>query len=171
MKKTPKFALLVAASTVFLISAATPALAHNELLSTSPESGTTVQAGQIPITLHFEEDPLDLGLNKGNLIAIADAETGEQLGASCAQVVGRDLTTTVDISKPGQYKILWPSTSDDGHAASGEYLIRVENTTNYQTETPGNQCLDESGVPINISDQETLSTKKSSGLSALDGLY
>ena len=171
MKKTPRFALLTAGSTIFLLSTAAPALAHNELISTAPEAGATVQAGQIPITLHFEENPLHLGLNQGNLIAIANAETGEQFGPACAQIVGTDLTTTVDIAKTGQYKILWRTTSDDGHVASGDYLITVENTTNYQTETPGNQCFDETGTPIKIADQVPLSTKTATGLSALQGLY
>lgn len=124
----------------------------------------------IPITLHFEENPLDLGLNQGNLIAIADAETGEQLGASCAQLNGTDLTTTVDIAKAGQYKILWRSTSDDGHVASGDFLITVENQTNYQTDNPGNQCFDENGVAIKLTDQTPLSTKKDPGIGAVNGL-
>ena len=171
MKKTPRFALLAAVSTYFLLSTAAPALAHNELISTSPEAGSTVQAGQIPITLHFEEDPLDLGLNQGNLIAIADAETGEQFGPACAQIVGTDLTTTVDIAKTGQYKILWRSTSDDGHVASGDFLITVENNTNYQTDNPGNQCFDENGVAIKLADQTPLSTKKDSGIGAVQGLF
>jgi len=170
MKKTPRFTLFLATSALFLITTSSPALAHNALISTSPEAGATVEAGMIPITLHFEENPLDLGMNQGNLIAVADAETGEQLGASCAQLNGTDLTTTLDIAKAGQYKILWRSTSDDGHVASGDFLINVENNTNYQTDNPGNQCFDENGVAIKLADQTPLSTKKDSGIGAVQGL-
>jgi len=170
MKKTAKFALLSSVSALFLLAAASPALAHNELNSTSPEANTNVQAGIIQITLQFEEDLLDLALDSGNLIAIADAETGEQFGAACAQIVGKDLTTTLDIAEAGQYKLLWRSTSADGHVASGDYLITVENTTNYRTETPGNQCFDENGARINLADQQPLSTNKSRGLGAVEGL-
>ncbi len=171
MKKTLRIALFTAVSAIFLISVAPPALAHNELITTSPEAGTTVQAGMIPITLHFEEAPLNLGLNQGNLIAIADVVTHEQYGAACAQVVGTDLTTTVELAKAGEYLVLWRSTADDGHVASGDFLIKVENNTNFKTSNPGNQCFDEQGVRINPADQEPLSTKTPSGLSALDGLF
>jgi methionine-rich copper-binding protein CopC len=167
MKKTSIFALV---SALFLLTTASPALAHNEIISTVPEAESTVEAGIIPITLHFEEAPLNLGLNKGNLIAIADAQTGEQLGAACAEIIGTDLKTTVDLDKSGEYKVLWRSTADDGHVASGDFLITVENKTNYKTQTPGNQCFDENGVAIKLSDQEPLSTKKASGIGALEGL-
>lgn len=170
MKKTPGFALLSAVSALFLLTTASPALAHNALISASPEAGVTVQAGIIPITLNFQEDLLNLGQNTGNLIAVADAETGEQFGAACAQVFGKALTATVDIAKAGKYKILWRSTADDGHTASGDYLLTVENTTNYQTDAPGNQCLDDNGAPISIADQKPLSTKKSTGIGTVEGL-
>lgn len=168
MKKTTIFSLI---SALFLLASASPALAHNEIISTAPEAGATVEAGMIPITLHFEEAPLNLGPNKGNLIAIADAQTGEQLGAACAQIIGTDLTTTVDLDKSGQYKVLWRSTSDDGHVASGDYLLTVENNTNYKTGAPGNQCFDENGVALKPSNQEPLSTKKASGIGSLEGLF
>jgi methionine-rich copper-binding protein CopC len=168
MKKTSIFALV---SALFLLTTASPALAHNEIISTVPEAESTVEAGIIPITLHFEEAPLNLGLNKGNLIAIADAQTGEQLGAACAEIIGTDLTTTVDLDKSGEYRVLWRSTSDDGHVASGDYLITVENNTNYKTGAPGNQCFDENGVALKPSNQEPLSTKKAIGIGALEGLF
>jgi methionine-rich copper-binding protein CopC len=168
MKKTSKIAVF---SLLLLTAASSPAFAHNQLVSTSPDAGSTVQAGIIPITLHFEEAPLDLGVNQSNLIAVADAQTGEQLGAACALIAGTDLTTTIDIAKAGEYKILWRSASDDGHVASGDFIINVENTTNYQTDTPGNLCFDEFGVPLEQTDTEVLSTKQEAKISALDGLY
>ena len=169
MKISTKITLFLATSGLFLLSAA-PALAHNELIETTPAGGETVQAGLIPITLSFSEEPLDLGFGEGNLIAIADAATGEQLGAACAEIYGNDLTTTVDIAKAGEYKILYKTASDDGHTATGDFLITVVNNTNYQTETPGNLCVDENGTIINASDQEPLSVKQSS-VGALEGLF
>lgn len=153
-----------------MLSASSPALAHNELIETTPAGGETVQAGLIPITLSFAEEPLDLGFGEGNLIAIADAKTGEQFGAACADIVGNDLSTTVDIATPGEYKILYKTASDDGHIATGDFLITVVNDTNYQTETPGNLCVDENGTVISPADQEPLSVKASS-VGALEGLF
>jgi methionine-rich copper-binding protein CopC len=169
MKLSTKISLFLATSGLFLLST-TPALAHNELIETAPAGGETVQAGLIPITLSFSEEPLDLGFGEGNLIAIADAATGEQLGAACAEIVGTELTTTVDIAKAGQYKILYKTASDDGHIATGDFLITVVNDTNYQTETPGNLCVDANGTVIRPADQEPLSVKQSS-VGALEGLF
>jgi methionine-rich copper-binding protein CopC len=169
MKLSTKISLFLATSGLFLFST-TPALAHNELIETAPAGGETVQAGLIPITLSFSEEPLDLGFGEGNLIAIADAATGEQLGAACAEIVGTELTTTVDIAKAGEYKILYKTASDDGHIATGDFLITVVNDTNYQTETPGNLCVDANGAVISPADQEPLSVKQSS-VGALEGLF
>lgn len=169
MKLSTKISLFLATSGLFLLST-TPALAHNELIETAPAGGETVQAGLIPITLSFSEEPLDLGFGEGNLIAIADAATGEQLGAACAEIAGTELTTTVDIAKAGEYKILYKTASDDGHIATGDFLITVVNDTNYQTETPGNLCVDANGTVISPSDQEPLSVKQSS-VGALEGLF
>ena len=169
MKISTKITLFLATSGLFLLSAS-PALAHNELIETTPAGGETVQAGLIPITLSFSEEPLDLGFGEGNLIAIADAATGEQLGAACAEIVGTELTTTVDIAKAGEYKILYKTASDDGHIATGDFLITVINDTNYQTETPGNLCIDGNGTVISPADQEPLSVKQSS-VGALEGLF
>lgn len=170
MNKSSRIALLFTIAVLGVSITSSPALAHNELLDTSPASGATVQAGLIPITLHFEESPLDLGPNQGNLIAVADSATGEQLGPACALISGSDLSATIDIAKAGEYKILWRSTADDGHVASGDFLITVENTTQYQTEDPGNRCYDENGARIMLSDQVPLSTKKTSALDPIQGL-
>jgi len=169
MKISTKISLFLATSGLFLLST-TPALAHNELIETAPAGGETVQAGLIPITLSFSEEPLGLGFGEGNLIAIADAATGEQLGAACAEIVGTELTTTIDIAKAGEYKILYKTASDDGHIATGDFLITVVNDTNYQTETPGNLCIDANGTVISPTDQEPLSVKQSS-VGALEGLF
>lgn len=154
----PKFtvsAIVLAISSVFLISS--PALAHNELIDQSPAAEAVVEAGSIDIRLEYGEEPIPTEFGKGNLLAIANAETGEQLGAACARIDGKTMYTTVNIQDPGQYKVLWRSASDDGHIASGEYLITVENTTGYVSDSIGNQCFDDNGVELTLADQEPLS--------------
>ena len=65
--------------------------------------------------------------------------------------------TTVNIQDPGKYKVLWRSASDDGHIASGDYLITVENTSGYVADSIGNQCFDDNGVELTLDTQEPLS--------------
>jgi methionine-rich copper-binding protein CopC len=161
-----KFSVSALILTAFVAFGSSPALAHDELVSTSPIADSTVEAGIIRISLQFDEAPMELEFGQGNLIAIANAETGEQLGPACARIQGTDLTTTASISAPGKYKILWRAVSDDGHVASGDYLITVVNNSNYSSDKVGNQCFDDQGVELDVSTQELLSIK----ISPNDGL-
>ena len=157
MRKLSVSAIVLAISSIFILSS--PAFAHNELISQSPSGDSVVDAGSIEIRLDFAEEPIATAFGEGNLIAIANAETGEQLGPACARVDGTSMYTTVNIVEPGIYKILWRSASDDGHIASGDYLITVENNTGYETDQVGNQCFDDEGVELKVDTQEPLSQK------------
>jgi methionine-rich copper-binding protein CopC len=155
MPKLTVSALVLSLSSVFLLSS--PALAHNELINSSPSADSVVEAGPIEIRLEYGEEPIPTEFGKGNLLAIANAETGEQLGAACARIDGKTMYTTVNIQDPGNYKVLWRSASDDGHIASGDYLITVENTSGYVADSIGNQCFDDNGVELTLETQEPLS--------------
>lgn len=157
MPKLTVSALVLSLSSVFLLSS--PALAHNELINSSPSADSVVEAGPIEIRLEYGEEPIPTEFGKGNLLAIANAETGEQLGAACARIDGKTMYTTVNIQDPGTYKVLWRSASDDGHIASGDYLITVENTSGYVADSIGNQCFDDNGVELTLDTQEPLSVE------------
>ena len=157
MRKLSVSAIVLAISSIFILSS--PAFAHNELVSQSPSGDSVVEAGSIEIRLEYAEEPIATAFGEGNLIAIANAETGEQLGPACARVDGTSMSTTVNIVEPGIYRVLWRSASDDGHIASGDYLITVENNTGYETDQVGNQCFDDEGVELKVDTQEPLSQK------------
>jgi methionine-rich copper-binding protein CopC len=160
MRKLTVSALVLSLSAVFLLSS--PAFAHNELIDQKPSTDSVVEAGNFDIRLQFGEEPIPTEFGQGNLLAIANAETGEQLGAACARIDSKTMYTTVSIQDPGQYKVLWRSASDDGHIASGDYLITVVNNTGFESEEIGNQCFDDNGVELKLSDQEPLSKKAAS---------
>jgi len=168
MRKLSVSAIVLAISSIFIISS--PAFAHNELISQSPSGDSVVDAGSIEIRLEYSEAPIETAFGQGNLIAIANADTGEQLGPACARVDGASMYTTVNIQEPGMYRVLWRSASDDGHIASGEYLITVENNTGYETDLVGNQCFDDNGVELKVTDQEPLSQKTEPMSGFLQGL-
>lgn len=157
MPKLTVSALVLSLSSVFLLGS--PALAHNELINSSPSADSVVEAGPIEIRLEYGAEPIPTEFGKGNLLAIANAETGEQLGAACARIDGKTMYTTVNIQDPGKYKVLWRSASDDGHIASGDYLITVENTSGYVADSIGNQCFDDNGVELTLDTQEPLSVE------------
>ena len=149
---------------------ASPALAHNDLLEQSPSGQSVVDAGSFQVKLRFSEEPIPTKFGEGNLIAIARADTGEQLGPACARIEGTSLVANINIQDPGEYKILWRTASEDGHIASGEYLIEVENNTGYTSDRIGNQCFDQYGVELKFEDQSPLSEKKDPLVGFLPGL-
>ncbi len=157
MPKLTVSALVSSLSSVFLLGS--PALAHNELINSSPSADSVVEAGAIENLLEYGEEPIPTEFGKGNLLAIANAETGEQLGAACARIDGKTMYTTVNIQDPGKYKVLWRSASDDGHIASGDYLITVENRSGYVADSIGNQCFDDNGVELTLDTQGPLSVE------------
>lgn len=166
MRKFSVSSLILAAISLVILTGS-PALAHNELITTSPTSDSVVEAGPIRIVLSFAEAPLPLEFGQGNLIAVARAETGEQLGPACARIEGTNLVTTVNLQTAGKYKLLWRSASDDGHVASGEYFFTVQNNSNYSTDRIGNQCFDENGIELDAADQSKLSET----IQPTDGLF
>ena len=168
MRKLTVSALVLALSSLFLVSS--PAQAHNELLGESPSADSVVEAGTFEIRLDFDAEPIPTEFGKGNLIAIANAETGEQLGAACARIEGKTMYTIVSIEEPGAYKVFWRSASSDGHIADGDYLITVENNKGYVSEKVGNQCIDDNGNELDISSQEPISKKSDPAVGFVQGL-
>jgi methionine-rich copper-binding protein CopC len=169
MRKLTVSALLL--SLPFALILSSPAQAHNELIGQSPNGESVVEAGSFEIRLEYSEEPIPTKFGEGNLIAIENAETGEQLGAACARIDGTTMYTTVNIQDPGTYKVLWRSASDDGHIASGDYLIEVENNTGFETDLIGNQCFDDNGVELTLSEQEPLSGEKNPFIGVVQGLF
>jgi hypothetical protein len=140
-----------------LLALGSPAYAHNQLIDAYPAEGATVEAGAVNIDLTFEEAPMALPFGEGNLIAVAKADTGEQLGAACAYTNDNHLTTTLHLSEPGKYKVLWREASDDGHVVSGEFSFTLVNNSNYTTDQPGNECIDPEGNVLDVTTQDLLS--------------
>jgi methionine-rich copper-binding protein CopC len=169
MRKLTGSALLL--SLPFTLFFGSPAFAHNELLDQSPSGDSVVEAGSIEIRLEYDAEPIPTEFGKGNLIAIANADTGEQLGAACARIEGKSMFTTVNIQDPGTYKVLWRSASADGHIASGDYLIQVENNTGFQADSIGNQCFDENGVELKLEDQEPLTGAENPFTRFVQGIF
>lgn len=168
MRKLTVSALVLALSSIFLVSS--PAQAHNELINESPSADSVVEAGTFEIRLDFDAEPIPTEFGKGNLIAIANAETGEQLGAACARIEGKTMYTIVSIEEPGIYKVLWRSASSDGHIADGDYLITVENNFGYVSDKVGNQCIDDNGNELDSSSQEPLSQSPGPNVGFVQGL-
>lgn len=134
-----------------VIGVSSPALAHSDELKTSPEQGSTVEAGRIPITLTFGEELLVGDDSISHEVVVTD-EAGAIVPALCASAEGFDLSTAAAIDTPGTYKVTWRTVSADGHPVSGSFDFKVKNTTDYDAATDAVDAC----VTASISEQEPM---------------
>lgn len=105
---------------VSLVGPISTALAHTEVVSTSPDAETDVNVSQESISITFSEPPLV----DGAAIVVMN-EAGEILDPPEPTLAGATLSIPWPIElTPGQVLITWRATGDDGHVQSGEFSFR-----------------------------------------------
>jgi copper resistance protein C len=154
MRRLAAVALLAGLTFVGL---ATPALAHNSLIGSSPADKATVDAGPQTITLTFDQ-PVQDG-DGVNTISIRDPQ-GNHWEAGPPQASGSEVTAPVrPLGPSGVYSITWRVLSADGHPVQGALSFTLSKAgtgtpipadelakfSNAGTAQPGE--TDEGGVP------------------------
>jgi methionine-rich copper-binding protein CopC len=134
MKRILSTTATLSLSLAVLLGGASGALAHSDELKTSPEQGSTVEAGRIPIILTFGEELL-VGDESISHEVVVTNEAGEILPALCASAEGFDLSTAAALDQPGTYVVTWRTVSGDGHPVSGSFDFKLVNTTDYDAAT------------------------------------
>jgi methionine-rich copper-binding protein CopC len=101
---------------------ASPAAAHTDLVSSSPENGATLDAPPDQITLKFAEAVLTSG---AQIVATSAKGTTVDLGP--AEVAGAKVTAAwpADAAE-GRYKVSWRVSGDDGHPLKGTFAFTVD---------------------------------------------
>jgi methionine-rich copper-binding protein CopC len=122
--------LLAAASILFSASAAR---AHEELASSDPASGATLDVLPAQLTLTFSGELLDD--DGATVIAVTDA-AGTSLVAGSPVVDDNVVTQPVAGDASGAVTVVWKVVSSDGHPISGEYSFAVEAAAPVATPTP-----------------------------------
>lgn len=129
-------ALLVLGGMVGGALVAAPASAHDELVSTDPAAGATLDAAPAQLTLTFSGELL---ANPGATeVQITDA-VGTSLASGAPAVAGTTVTQAVDAaaaSAGGAVTVLWRVVSSDGHPISGELDFTVAAAAPAPTATP-----------------------------------
>lgn len=116
---------ITAVSLVFLgLFGAAAAQAHDEVDATFPESGSTVEAGIIDLSLTFNEEVLITNDSSGFEIVVKNA-AGEKQPVGCISPLGATLSARAAIGTAGDYTVSWRSVSNDGHPAEGSYQFSV----------------------------------------------
>lgn len=109
---------------------ASPAMAHDDELKTSPAAGATVDAGRVPITLTFGEELLTGDDSISHEVVVTN-EAGEIVPALCASAEGFELSTAAALDQPGTYTVTWRTVSADGHPVDGTFNFKIQNNTDY----------------------------------------
>jgi len=134
MKRILSTAATLSLSVAALLGGAGGAWAHSDELKTSPEQGSTVEAGRIPIILTFGEELL-VGDESISHEVVVTNEAGDILPALCASAEGFELSTASALDQPGTYSVTWRTVSADGHPVSGSFDFNLVNTTDYDAAT------------------------------------
>ena len=100
---------------------ATPALAHANLVSTSPQDGAVVASAPTEVRVRFD-DPVTVG--PGNAVVSAD-RSSELAGPPRVERGGHELVLPLRRVRDGDYSVRWRIVSDDGHLESGVLAFRV----------------------------------------------
>jgi copper resistance protein C len=112
---------LIVAAAMAGMAATLPAaaLAHAELVSTTPTPGDNLQVAPSGVTLTFDEE-----LNPdGSSFTVVDAGGGE-VGAGEVDLTVADrnvMIGVVNITEPGVYTVAYTAVAADGHVSSGTF--------------------------------------------------
>lgn len=106
------------------LAVATPAQAHDELVSSYPEADSTVPGSPEEITLSFSGE-LIAGMQSAAVEVIAP--DGENIATDAPSEDGTSITQHLTPDPPaGVFTVRWKVVSSDGHPISGEYTYTVE---------------------------------------------
>lgn len=110
----------VATSAVLVAS---PAYAHNYLISSTPAEGSTVSELPAAFSVTTNESLLDLaGDGSGFALEVTDA-AGLFYGDGCVSIVDATLSTGASLGDAGPYSLTWQLVSADGHSVSGSFAF------------------------------------------------
>lgn len=118
----PTLVVALFVTLVALFGAASPAAAHDELLSSDPAADAVLDAMPEQLTLTFSAELLDGG---GNEMQVTDAG-GTSLADGAAVVDGTTLVQPLTGAAAGAVTVLWRAVSSDGHPISGEFAFTVD---------------------------------------------
>src|SRR4051812_46174001 len=100
---------------------AAPALAHDELIGSSPVDGSTISRRPASVTLYFEEAP-----ESSPVQMVVRGPDGVKINSS-PRVDGANITEQLAGSKAaGTYSVVYRIMSDDGHPVSGTVRFTVD---------------------------------------------
>ena len=112
------------------------AAAHSQVISTTPEAGSTSRESPLSVSVTTAENLLDLGGNQAGFAMVVTDSEGLYYGTGCVELVERTLTTTVDLGEAGDYVVTYQLVSEDGHTISDRFSFSFTPDTSHSPATP-----------------------------------
>jgi methionine-rich copper-binding protein CopC len=133
-----------------LLLVAGPASAHDQLLSSDPEDGATLDEQPTSISLTFSAAPLYTGIEVA--LVGPDGTTAQGYDIQVAdEVVTAQLPADLP---PGRYDVAWHVVSSDGHPIEGELTYVVEGEAE-----PTDTAQPDAAQPADATDQPSMPTE------------
>ena len=140
-----RLATVVGVACLALLGLASPAFAHNSLVSSTPANEATVQDGPSTIKLTFDQ-PVQKGEGLNTISVTGPDHTGWKTGT--VEVESNVVSASLDELGPaGGYRIAYRVLSADGHPVSGEVAFTLAKAGN-GTPTEAAEADDGGGLPI-----------------------
>jgi methionine-rich copper-binding protein CopC len=114
-------ASLVAAGSVWGLAA--PAQAHNFLVASTPEVGSTITELPDVISVTTNDTLLDLGGEGAGFGILVQDSLGQYYGDGCVSISGNVLSTPAALGTAGEYTVTWQVVSTDGHPVSSTFVF------------------------------------------------
>ncbi len=119
MRRGPAVVLALALGIVGVVAVAEPAVAHNQIVSSTPAPNQTLTALPAQFEIDTNNALLDIGgTGRGFAFEIQDA-AGAYYQTGCVSIVDDNMFTDARLGAPGAYTIIYQLVSSDGHTVSG----------------------------------------------------
>ena len=123
--------LTLAALAALVVGLASPAAAHNVLISTSPADGSTLDLAPDTVVLTFDQPAMALGTE-----IVVHGPDGATVSTGKAVLLNATVSEALVAARPaGGYTVEWRVTSADGHPVSGTFTFTAAAATGSGTQT------------------------------------
>ncbi|MGF6824402.1 methionine-rich copper-binding protein CopC [Microbacterium sp. ZKA21] len=136
--KRPLLPAVIAAgmlAALLVLLPSTRASAHDELVSSDPPAGSTVQTLPDEMTLTFSAALI--ASDGGTAVVVTDA-AGNDVADGAPEIDGAVLIQPLkaDAAAAGEYTVIWQVVSSDGHPTDGEFAFTVTEAAASATTEP-----------------------------------
>lgn len=130
-----------------------PAQAHDQILSSAPESGAKLDTAPTQIKLTFSETPME---DSAKMVAATSG--GQKIPLDEPTVKGKVVTVPWPTQDAGSFDVNWRVVSSDGHPINGTIAFQVLGSTESPTvpvESPSDSTVTTQATPTAESESST----------------